>query len=74
MKIKSVSCIARSQRDGLLTEEMTMPALGEVMGGTISPQLADTIWSSVGVQRAPHIENKFTFSQGRLHSTLLLHC
>ena len=53
----------RSQRDGLLTEELTMPALAEVMGGAISGQLADTIWASLGVERAPHIENKFTFSQ-----------
>ena len=40
-----------------------MVALSEVMGGSISPELTAVIWASLGVEIAPHIENKFTFSQ-----------
>ena len=40
-----------------------MVALGEVMGGSISPELTAVIWASLGVEIAPHIENKFNFPQ-----------
>ena len=40
-----------------------MAALAEVMGGSISAELTAVIWASLGVEIAPHIENKFTFSQ-----------
>ena len=53
----------RSSRDGLLTEEATMIALGEVMGGLVKSDLVSKIWSIIGVEIAPHIENKFNYSQ-----------
>eukprot|EP00090_Calanus_glacialis_P038992 TRINITY_DN67934_c0_g1_i1.p1 TRINITY_DN67934_c0_g1~~TRINITY_DN67934_c0_g1_i1.p1 ORF type:complete len:174 (-),score=60.79 TRINITY_DN67934_c0_g1_i1:32-553(-) len=53
----------RSQRDGLLSEEGTLLALGEVMGGSVTADLATKIWASVGVEIAPHIENKFNYKQ-----------
>ena len=40
-----------------------MVALSEVMGGPISAELTGIIWASLGVEIAPHIENKFNFSQ-----------
>ena len=40
-----------------------MIAVGEVMGGHVSTDLSTRIWSSVGVEIAPHIENKFNYSQ-----------
>ena len=40
-----------------------MAALGEVMGGVVSPRLTSTIWQTVGVEIAPHIENKFNYGQ-----------
>ena len=33
------------------------------MGGEVSPELAARIWASVGVEIAPHIENKFNYGQ-----------
>ena len=53
----------RSTRDGLLSEEAAMAALGEVMGGVVSPRLTSTIWQTVGVEIAPHIENKFNYRE-----------
>ena len=38
-------------------------ALGEVMGGVVSPELVTRIWASIGVTIAPHIENKFRYKQ-----------
>ena len=40
-----------------------MIALGEVMGGFVKPDLVSNIWSMLGVEIAPHIENKFNYSQ-----------
>ena len=40
-----------------------MAGLAEVMGGPLSPELVTSIWSSVGVTIAPHIENKFSYKQ-----------
>ena len=40
-----------------------MVALGEVMGGVVSPELVTRIWASIGVTIAPHIENKFSYKQ-----------
>ena len=44
-------------------EQALMVALGEVMGGVVSPELVTRIWASIGVTIAPHIENKFSFKQ-----------
>jgi hypothetical protein len=41
----------------------TLLALGEVMGGSVTADLATKIWASVGVEIAPHIENKFNYKQ-----------
>ena len=41
----------------------TLLALGEVMGGSVTVDLASKIWASVGVEIAPHIENKFNYKQ-----------
>ena len=40
-----------------------MAGLAEVMGGPLSPELVTSIWSSVGVTIAPHIENKFSYKE-----------
>ena len=40
-----------------------MSALGEVMGGRLSPELVSDIWASIGVTIAPHIENKFNYKE-----------
>ena len=44
-------------------DQALMVALGEVMGGVVSPELVTRIWASIGVTIAPHIENKFSFKQ-----------
>ena len=36
------------------------------MGGEVSPELAARIWASVGVEIAPHIENKFNYGQVKM--------
>ena len=41
----------------------TLLAFGEVMGGSVTADLASKIWASVGVEIAPHIENKFNYKQ-----------
>ena len=33
------------------------------MGGQVTSELETKIWASVGVEIAPHIENKFNYSQ-----------
>ena len=43
--------------------QATLLALGEVMGGSVGGDLASKIWASVGVEIAPHIENKFNYKQ-----------
>ena len=53
----------RSSRDGLLTEEAAIKALTEVMGGDISKELEAELWESLGVEIAPHIENKFNYKE-----------
>ena len=33
------------------------------MGGQVTTDLAQKIWESIGVEIAPHIENKFNYKQ-----------
>ena len=46
------------------------------MGGEVSPELAARIWASVGVEIAPHIENKFNYGQVKMLMmvTMMLMC
>ena len=43
--------------------QAALTALGEVMGGSVDPALAQELWGALGVQIAVHIENKFSYRQ-----------
>ena len=42
------------------------------MGGEVSPELAARIWASVGVEIAPHIENKFNYGQVKMVMIMMM--
>ena len=70
--IKSVSASEAARLSNLSVKPCPLPAappqaaltaLGEVMGGSVEPALAQELWGALGVQIADHIENKFSYRQ-----------
>lgn len=53
----------RSLKDGLLTDDATIKALDEVMGGKLSPSQQDRIWESLGIVLKPHVVTAFEYNE-----------